>query len=132
MLDLWQTPCPPPRILKALDYSRAFLFSAGLIVLLPQHGLFAVLSHKNVKVKVSVAADVRKTHPQHCVWPTFPRAGRSSRGNALVRGPMVFGLVLQALMIADKTSSLHFPAVQAGEYTWGFSSLLSILTRYLC
>lgn len=62
----------------------------------------------------------------------FPAQAEVLGGNALVRGPMVFGLVLQALMIADKTSSLHFPAVQAGEYTWGFSSLLSILTRYLC
>lgn len=62
----------------------------------------------------------------------FPAQAEVLGGNALVLGPMAFGLVLQALMILDKTSPLHFPAVQAGEYTLGLSSLLSILTRYLC
>lgn len=64
-------PCPPPKILKALDYSRAFLFSAGLNILFSVLGLFAVLSHEHVKVKVSVAADVREIHPSHFAWPTF-------------------------------------------------------------
>lgn len=62
----------------------------------------------------------------------FPAQAEVLGGNALVLGPMAFGLVLQALMIPDKTSPLHFPAMQTAEYTWGFSSLLSILTRYLC
>ena len=62
----------------------------------------------------------------------FPAQAEVLGGNALIRAPMVFGLVLQALMIPDKTSPLHIPAVRGDEYTWSFSSLLSILTRYLC
>lgn len=49
------------------------------------------------------------------LFPAWAEDIEGIEGNALTRGPMVFGFALEALRIPDKRIPLHFPAVGAAS-----------------